>query len=309
MSATAPAVETSGLTYAYPRGGPVLRGVDLVVPRGSIYGFLGPNGAGKTTTLRLLLGLLREQRGGGSIRVLGRPLVRGRDRRAVLARTGSLIETPSLYGHLSATENLRVWQVVLGCPASRIAEVLRLVGLADAARVRAAQLSLGMRQRLGLAVALLGAPELLVLDEPTNGLDPVGIVEMRELLRRLNRETGVTVLVSSHLLSEVERVASHVGVVRRGRLAFQGPLPELVGRAAAAAHAALATSDDGRAVEVLLARGWPAHRGAAGVRLPPLPAAELARANRALVEAGVDVHAVGVARPDLEAVFMDLVRE
>jgi lantibiotic transport system ATP-binding protein len=302
------AVETAGLTYAYPGAPPVLRGVDLAVPRGSVYGFLGPNGAGKTTTLRLLLGLLRRQRGGGTLRVLGTPLDRGRDRRAVLARTGSLIEAPSLYGHLTAAENLRVWQVVLGCPASRIAEVLRLVGLADAARARAAALSLGMRQRLGLAVALLGAPELLVLDEPTNGLDPVGIVEMRELLRRLNRETGVTVLVSSHLLSEVERVATHVGVIRQGRLAFQGALPELVGRAAAAAHAVVATDDDARAVEVLLAGGWPARRDAEGVRLPPLPRAELARANRTLVETGVGVHAVGVVRPDLEAVFMDLVR-
>jgi lantibiotic transport system ATP-binding protein len=206
----------------------VLRDVSLAVPRGSIYGFLGPNGAGKTTTLRLLLGLLRRQR--GRICVLGVELERNRT--AVLARTGSLIESPSLYGQLTAAENLRVCQVVHGCPRSRIPEVLRLVGLADTGRKRAGQFSLGMRQRLGVAVALLASPELLVLDEPTNGLDPFGIVEMRDLLRRLNRETGVTVLVSSHLLSEAEKLVTHVGIIKRGALVFQGPLGELVDRAA-----------------------------------------------------------------------------
>jgi ABC-2 type transport system ATP-binding protein len=222
------AVETVGLSYAFGRA-PVLRDVQLAVPAGSIYGFLGPNGAGKTTTLRLLLGLLRRQH--GTIRVLGMDL--DRRRTDVLARTGSLIETPSLYGQLTAAENLRVWQVVYGCPRSRIAEVLQLVGLADTGKKRAAQFSLGMRQRLGVAIALLASPDLLVLDEPTNGLDPHGIVEMRELLRRLNRDTGVTVLVSSHLLSEVERLVTHVGIIKAGTLVFQGPLQTLIDRAEA----------------------------------------------------------------------------
>ncbi len=223
------AVETAALTHAFGRSAPVLRDVNLAVPRGSIYGFLGPNGAGKTTTLRLLLGLLRRQR--GRIRLLGMEL--GANRAAILARTGSLIEAPSLYGQLTAAENLRVWQVVSGCAKSRIGEVLRLVGLGDTGRKRADRFSLGMRQRLGVAIALLASPELLVLDEPTNGLDPAGIIEMRELLQRLNRETGVTVLVSSHLLAEVEKLVTDVGIIRRGQLVFQGPLRELVARAAA----------------------------------------------------------------------------
>ena len=303
------AVETTALSYAFTWTQRVLRDVDLEVPRGSIYGFLGPNGAGKTTTLRLVLGLLRRQRGGGRIRVLGRELERQGSRRAVLARTGSLIESPSLYGQLTAAENLRVWQVACGCPASRIPDVLRLVGLADAGRARVGQFSLGMRQRLGVAVALLASPELLVLDEPTNGLDPAGIVEMRELLRQLNHERGVTVLVSSHLLSEVEKLVTHVGVIRRGRLVFQGPLAELVGRAAATGHAVVATDDDRRAAAVLADGGWPVALHGDHVRLPPLPRAELALANRALVAAGVGVHTIGTVRRDLEAIFMDLVRE
>ena len=225
-----PAVELTAVSYAFGDF-PALRDVHLAVPDGSIYGFLGPNGAGKTTTLRLVLGLLRRQR--GTIRVLGMDVAR--HRAAVLARTGSLIESPSLYGHLSAAENLRVWQVVVGCPVARIDEVLALTGLATAGRKRVAHFSLGMRQRLGVAIALLGSPRLLVLDEPTNGLDPLGIVEMRELLQRLNREHGVTILVSSHLLAEVEKLVTHVGVIREGRVAFEGPLADLTRRAAAAA--------------------------------------------------------------------------
>ena len=298
------AVETIGLSHAFAGAAPVLRDVALAVPRGSIYGFLGPNGAGKTTTLRLLLGLLRRQR--GRIRALGMDL--DTHRTAILARTGSLIESPSVYGHLTAAENLRVWQVVAGCAASRIPEVLRLVGLADTGRKPASAFSLGMRQRLGVAVALLASPELLVLDEPTNGLDPAGIVEMRELLRQLNRETGVTVLLSSHLLPEIERLVTHVGVLRRGQLVFQGPLPELVARAAASSRAVLGSDDNARAVSALVEHGWPARLDGDRVCLPPLPPAELARANRVLVHAGVGVHGIGAERQDLETIFMELVR-
>ena len=303
------AVETAGLTHVFGRAGaaraPALASVDLAVPRASIYGLLGPNGAGKTTTLRLLLGLLRRQQ--GSIRVLGVDLARHRT--AVLARTGSLIESPSLYGHLTAAENLAVWRVVHGAPAARVRELLALVDLADTGRKRVVHFSLGMRQRLGVAVALLAAPELLILDEPTNGLDPHGIIAMRELLQRLNRETGVTLLVSSHLLAEVERLATHVGVMARGRLVFQGPLSALVARAAATAHATVGTDDDARAAAALAAAGWRAHREPDHLRLPALDATELAAVNRTLVAAGVGVHHLGTRRRDLEAVFLELVRD
>lgn len=217
-------IETQGLTHRYAADDTALHDLALVVPAGSIYGFLGPNGAGKTTTLRLLLGLLQRQQ--GAIRLFGLPLEANRP--AILRRIGSSIETPSLYAHLTARENLRLWQLAFGCDERRIDETLALVGLADTRAKRAGQFSLGMKQRLSLAVALLHDPELLILDEPTNGLDPHGILEMRDLLIRLNRERGTTIVVSSHLLSEVERLVTHVGIIDRGHLRFQGTLASLV---------------------------------------------------------------------------------
>lgn len=218
-----PVLATEGLTYHYHKEQPALAGIDLRVERGSLYGFLGPNGSGKSTTLRLLLGLLPQQQ--GSIRLFGEDL--RRQRVPLLRRVGALIETPALYGHLSARENLEVYRPLYGAPATRSTDVLELVGLAETGRKRAARFSLGMKQRLALALALLPKPELLVLDEPTNGLDPAGIVELRLLLQRLRTEEGTTVLVSSHLLSEVEKLATHVGIIAQGRLRFQGTLPEL----------------------------------------------------------------------------------
>lgn len=201
----------------------VLDALDLRVPAGSIYGFLGPNGAGKTTTLRLVLGLLKKQT--GQIRVLGQPFETQRIRH--LHRIGSLIETPSLYASLTAVENLRVLQRVYRCPVSRIDEVLQLTGLADTGRKKAGQLSLGMKQRLAIAIALLHDPVLLILDEPTNGLDPEGIVGMRALFSMLNRERRVTIVISSHLLGEMEKLITHAGIIHKGRLLFQGPLETL----------------------------------------------------------------------------------
>jgi len=201
----------------------VLDRIGLRVPAGSIYGFLGPNGAGKTTTLRLVLGLLRKQ--SGRIEVFGKAFET--DRLGILGRTGSLIESPSLYASLTAEENLRVWQKVYRCPEKRIDEVLVLTGLAETGRKRAGRFSLGMKQRLAIAIALLNDPALLILDEPTNGLDPEGIVAMRELFRMLNRERQVTILISSHLLGEMEKLITHAGIIHKGRLLFQGSLEEL----------------------------------------------------------------------------------
>src|SRR5688572_4393934 len=217
------AIETRGLSYSFARNETVLREVGLAVPAGAIYGFLGPNGAGKTTTLRLVLGLLRPQQ--GTIHLYGQAL--DADRVAILRRIGSSIESPSLYGHLTASENLEVWRRLFGSSPRRISEVLTLVGLADTGKKRADQFSLGMRQRLSIAVALLHEPSLLVLDEPTNGLDPHGILEVRDLLTRLNRDHGMTILVSSHILSEIEKLVTHVGIIHRGVLMFQGTLSEI----------------------------------------------------------------------------------
>src|SRR6185436_9290260 len=205
------------------RGKPAVRDVSLQVQPGSIYAFLGPNGAGKSTTIRMLLGLLRPSR--GDIELFGLDLRRNRSE--ILRRTGSLVETPSLYEHLTARENLDIPRRILDAPRSDIERVLRIVGLENATRNLVKTFSLGMKQRLGLAQAFLGKRELLILDEPTNGLDPSGIQEMRSLIRRLPTEHGVTVFLSSHLLTEVEQVATHVGMLSQGELVFQGSLGEL----------------------------------------------------------------------------------
>ena len=222
-SHSSPAVAISGLTYRFGRNPPALNEVAMSVPTGAIYGFLGPNGAGKTTTLRLILGLLRRQ--SGEIRVFDQGLEE--HRASILSRIGSSIEVPSIYDSLTAAENLEVWRLAFGCARSRIPAVLEQVGLTETGSKRAGQFSLGMKQRLAIAVALLHEPSLLILDEPTNGLDPHGIIEVRKLLRRLNQELGITILVSSHLLGEIEKLVTHLGIIHRGRMVFEGTLAEL----------------------------------------------------------------------------------
>src|SRR5262249_32681543 len=198
-------------------------GVDLAVPPLSVYGFLGANGAGKTTTIRMLLGLIRPD--AGDVRLFGEPLRQAP--LALLARVGALVETPSLYPHLTGRENLRVTARLCGSTRAQIDRALAIVKLtADADRLVRGY-SHGMQQRLGLALALVREPELLVLDEPTNGLDPSGIREIRELVRSFPNEHGVTMLISSHLLSEVEQIATNLGIIHRGRMLFQGSLAAL----------------------------------------------------------------------------------
>ena len=209
-------IETNALTRRYGKRTAVDR-VDLCVPRGEIYGFLGPNGAGKTTTIRMLLGLIRPT--AGTVRLFGENF--HRHRMSVLRRVGSLVESPSYYGHLTGAENLEVVRRLLGAPKKRIAEALEIVRLTEAADRPVKGYSLGMKQRLGIAIALLGHPELLILDEPTNGLDPAGIQEMRRLIKDMPRKYGMTVLVSSHLLSEIDQIATQVGIIHEGRLIFQ----------------------------------------------------------------------------------------
>ena len=296
------AVATRGLTHRFSTD-TVLRQVDLEVAAGTIYGFLGPNGAGKTTTLRLILGLLRQQE--GTIHVFGKPL--RQHRIEILRRVGSSIESPSLYGHLTARENLEIWRTVFRCPPRRIDEALALVGLSGTGRKRADQFSLGMKQRLSIAVALLHEPALLVLDEPTNGLDPHGILEVRDLLGRLNREHGMTVLVSSHILSEIEKLVTHVGIIHRGAMVFQGTLAALVARQEESSFTAIDTSDNARAAAIVTAGGWDARLHGGKVLVRPLPAPEVARVVAALVAGGVGVHEVATIRKDLETIFLELI--
>lgn len=212
-------LETRGLTKRFGRdteAGAAVADVCLHVERGRVYGLLGPNGAGKSTALKMICGMLRPT--AGEILFDGRPW-----RRADLYRIGSLIEEAPIYPNLSARENLRVRTMLLGLPAARIDEVLRTVGLASAGSKRAGRFSMGMKQRLGIALALLADPQLLILDEPTNGLDPIGIEELRDLIRSF-AAAGITVLVSSHILSEVQQMADRVGIIYEGRLAYEDEL-------------------------------------------------------------------------------------
>jgi ABC-type multidrug transport system ATPase subunit len=296
------AIETEGLSHRFGAE-TALRNVSLQVPGGSIYGFLGPNGAGKTTTLRLVLGLLRRQR--GRIAVFGTEL--DRDRLNILRRVGSSIETPSVYGQLTASENLEVWRRVFRCPRQRIGEVLALVGLHSTGSKRAEQFSLGMKQRLSIAVALLHRPSLLILDEPTNGLDPHGILEMRALLTTLNREHGVTVLVSSHILAEIEKVATHVGVIHRGALTFQGTLAVLFARQSEASLTHLDTSDNAGALDVAARAGLAPRLDGGRVIVRALSREEAGRLTSALVSRGLVIYEIATVRRDLEDVFLELI--
>jgi len=243
-------LQTDGLTKKLG-GRAVVNDVNVKVMRGDIYGFLGPNGAGKTTTIRMLLGLARPT--AGTVRIFGKDMKR--ERLAVLRKVGSLVEYPSYYGHLNAVENLEaIRRLLTDVPRSRIDEALAVVRLTKDAKQPVKGYSLGMKQRLGIAAAMLGQPELLILDEPTNGLDPAGILEMRELIKSLPVEQGVTVLVSSHLLSEIEQMATRVGIIAKGRMIFQDSIGEL--RRQARSRIVFGVSNPEEAWRVLLARGY-----------------------------------------------------
>lgn len=201
--------------------------IDLRVPEGCVYGFLGPNGAGKTTTLKLLLGLLKPT--AGTVTFFGQKMTE-KNRLSILKHTGSLIENPSYYGHLTGLENLEIIAKLKKVPASEITNVLQTVRLYEQRDKKVRQYSLGMKQRLGIAMALLGNPRVLILDEPTNGLDPAGIQEIREFIKELPVLRQMTVIVSSHLLGEMEQMADMAGIINHGELIFQGPLATLEAR-------------------------------------------------------------------------------
>ncbi len=295
-------VETQAVSYHYGRR-PVLHEVSLSVPAGSIYGFLGPNGAGKSTTLRLLLGLLRPS--AGRVALFGRCLTQ--QRQAALRRVGALIEMPSLYDHLSGRDNLEATRRLHGLPPGRTAEVLAITGLAGEAHRPAREYSLGMRQRLGLALALLPDPDLLILDEPTNGLDPQGIAEMRQLILHLQREWGKTVLLSSHLLPEIERIATHVGVIQQGRVLYQGSLPALQQLQAAQARIVIET-DNALACRTRLPELLHDAVAADATRLtlPFRSREQVARLAQQLASAGQPLYSLVCQQPTLEETFLHL---
>ena len=216
-------IQTEGLNFQYSKNKKVLNNISIHVPKGSIYGFLGPNGAGKSTTMRLLTGIITEQ--GNAIKLFGNPLQEQLP--LVFNKIGSLVESPALYLHLSGIDNLKYIAKLRNIPEEKIYETLELVDLSRDGKRTAKQYSLGMKQRLAIAMALLSDPELLLLDEPVNGLDPNGIIDIRKLLIKLNQEKGVTIFVSSHLLSEIEKMCTHVGIISKGKLRFEGTMQEL----------------------------------------------------------------------------------
>ena len=276
----------------------VLNQVSLAVPEGSVYGFCGPNGAGKTTTMKLLLGLLKPT--AGEIRLFGEPMNQ-RNRLELLRHTGSLIESPSCYGHLSGQENLEIAADLKGVPKRDIDRVLDIVGLTEDRKRLVKQYSLGMRQRLGIAQALLGSPRLLILDEPTNGLDPAGIQEMRDLIRSMPEQYGATVMISSHLLDEMERMTDHVGILNRGRLLFQGPLSEL--RRHSQGEVSLRILYPDKAVSL----SKEAALGKDGTfRLPAMSDAELAVLTQRLGQEGAGVVELRRLTKSLEELFLSM---
>jgi ABC-type multidrug transport system ATPase subunit len=293
-------IKTAGLSYHFNKQQKTLDDINLEVEKGSIYGFLGPNGAGKTTTLRLLLGLLKKQH--GSIQVFGKEF--GDHRIESLKKIGALIEQPSLYGHLTAKENLEIYRKIYQTQKERIEQVLQLVGLEVTGKKKAKQFSLGMKQRLSIAISLLHNPELLILDEPTNGLDPNGIIETRELIKKLNKENGVTIIVSSHILAEVERMATHVGIIHKGRLLFQGTLTELQSMKNKQSFVQLDTSDNAAALQLLAAYGAKAVNGC--LVLPVTERPVTAAINGKLVEQNIDVYLLQPQQNDLEQIFIDI---
>ena len=286
-------VEVTGLTKRY-RTTVAVDGLDLTVRRGEVYGFLGPNGAGKTTTLRILTGLIAPT--AGTVRVLGgRPGDPG-----TLARTGSLVESPAFYPYLSGRDNLRVLATYAGAKATRIDAVLEEVDLAGRAKDRFATYSLGMKQRLGVAAALLKDPELVILDEPTNGLDPAGMRDMRDLVRRLG--TGErTVLLSSHQLGEVEQICDRVGILSGGRMVAERTVRELRGRQ----EMVVVADPVEAAVAAIEALGATARRDGDELHVPVGPD-RVPEVTRALVGAGVAVYRLQPAERALEDVFFEL---
>jgi ABC-2 type transport system ATP-binding protein len=294
------AIETHALTRRFGR---VLAvdGVSMIVPKQAVYGFLGRNGAGKTTTLKMLLGLLRPSG--------GRAIIDGidvsADRIAAARKIGALLEAHGFYGNLSGRENLDLTRRLLGLPKSEIDRVLAVVEMTADANRRVGGYSLGMRQRLGLARAMLGAPPVLILDEPTNGLDPDGIADMRRFLRDLPGRTGATVLLSSHLLSEIEQTASHVGVVHAGMLVLEGELSTL--RAGVAARIAVRATDAEAALALVRSKRLKAtaEDGEVVITLKPGEDVETASValNHALVQAGVGVAAIGPRARSLEGLY------
>ncbi|MGL4363520.1 MAG: ABC transporter ATP-binding protein [Cellulosilyticaceae bacterium] len=293
-------IQTTKLSKSYHTA-VCVKDLDLKVKTGSIYGFLGPNGAGKSTTLKMLLGLTRPTK--GEIHIFDQ-LLTPKNRLSILRDTGSLIESPSYYAHLTGEENLRIFQTLKNVPKSHIDEVLRTVRLENQKHKKVSHYSLGMKQRLGIATALLGQPKLLILDEPTNGLDPAGIQEIRELITTLPKQYGMTVVISSHILNEIDQVADDIGIIHQGELVFQDSLENL--HNLNQRQLAIRTLNNPAALKLMASYDLCCTPQDHFLLIPYLADKDLARYMHLLVHNDIDVIRVEERSRSLEDIFLDL---
>lgn len=277
-----------------------VKDIDLFVKKGDIYGFLGPNGAGKSTTLKMLLGLVKPT--SGTFKIFDQEFEGNRS--SILKEVGSLIESPSYYGHLSGIENMRVMQRLREVPDKNVAEALRIVRLENQKDKKVSHYSLGMKQRLGIAMALLAFPKLLILDEPTNGLDPAGISEIRELIQTLPRRYGITVLISSHLLSEIEQIATSVGIINNGKMLFQGEMDEL--KMKSKSTIAIKTDNNRLAKDILVRRGIVNTQEGDFLMLRDIIDRQVVQINKELTNHDIGVLRIEEHKKSLENIFLSL---
>lgn len=278
----------------------IINDLSLTIEKGEIYGFLGANGAGKTTTMKMLLGLL--QPSAGSIEIFSKPLKGNKNE--ILANIGSLIEEPSYYDHLTGYENLEIVRRLLNLPKKNIEEVLNIVRLTKQKDKLVKHYSLGMKQRLGIALALVNFPKLLILDEPTNGLDPAGIQEMRELIKSLPRKYGMTVMISSHLLSEIQQMATTVGIIHSGKLLFEGNIHELEEEQGLR----IEVGNIAKAMQILAKESLHVYcqDQPSSLLLPTLPKNKVSQIVKSLVQADINVYQVSTMKKPLEETFLEM---
>lgn len=295
-------VQLHNVHFAYKRGEDVLSGVNLAIPQGSIYGFLGVNGAGKTTTIRLILSLLKSNQ--GAIKLFGEDIKTSYPNH--LKMVGSLIENPSLYSHLSGYDNLKIWANCFGVSHSRIDDVLALVNLSDNKQKLAGNYSTGMKQRLGLGISLLHNPELLILDEPTNGLDPKGIIEFRSIINQL-RDEGKTIVLSSHILTEVEKIVSHLGIINNGSIVFEGTLETLHELKRKNITIRLRISNPEKALQLLNAYDPVLELPFIEMCVPQEN--NIAIINKTLMNSGIDIYEIKHVSKGLEHMFLNMTNQ
>ncbi|QXE01002.1 ABC transporter ATP-binding protein [Terribacillus sp. DMT04] len=295
-------VQTNNLTKRFGKETAVTS-LNMKIPKGEIYGFLGPNGSGKTTTIRMLLGLMKPTN--GTVTIFQKELKK--ERIHILRKVGALVENPSYYAHLTAYENLEALRKILDAPKQRINEVLDIVRLSDVAHKKVKGFSLGMKQRLGIAASLLHQPELLILDEPTNGLDPSGIIEIRQLIKHLASAHGMTILISSHLLAEIDQLATTVGIVAKGKMIFQDSIDVM--RKLAKSHILLKVSNGQHACRTLLENGIQAEYNNDSLLVAEHANEKVAEAVSILVHHNFSVYRVEEEKRSLEEIFLHMTNE